>query len=288
MIGRVRSVVIVCLLWGGACFVSRAESPTNGLARIALLADTHTLVVTNQRQATFKAHLSRAAVEANAAKVDVVLIAGDLTDGGSPEQMREFRAQLNQFSSPVLYVPGNHDVGNKPAAQREPVVSSEKVETFTKALGPCWFESDLSGIRIIGINASLLGSGLPEESAMWKFLGTKLKGNSGAPVFLLSHYPLFIKSEDEPGNEYYNMPTNARARFLKLLRNGSLNGVLSGHYHRPLVNTVNGHVLLTTPPISFGLPGGKQAEGWTLVTVTSSGELKHEFRYFPGSSSGSD
>jgi 3',5'-cyclic AMP phosphodiesterase CpdA len=257
---------------------SRGEPATDVLARIALLSDTHTLAVTNARQAAYKANLSRAAEQVNAAKVDLVLIAGDLTESGKVEEMKEFRAQLKQFTAPVWFVPGNHDVGNKREAAKPPVVTKERVELFTRNLGPSYFNRLRAGIRVIGINASLLESELPEEIEMWKWLEQQLKETSGRPVLLLSHYPPFLKAADEPGGDYYNMPLAARSRLLALMRQGRIQVVLSGHYHRPLVNHVEGHLLLTTPPISFGLPKGKTAEGWTLVTVRASGEVGYEFR----------
>ena len=55
--------------------------------------------------------------------------------------------------------------------------------------------------------------------------------------------------------------------------------VLTGHLHRELIHRRDGILFVTTPPVSFGLPKGKQAEGWTLVTVPASGEAQAEFKH---------
>ncbi len=82
--------------------------------RIALLSDTHT----NRKpedtdQGRYKGHLDTAIAQVNAAKVEVVLIAGDLTQGGGSGEAGDFTAQIKGFAPPVRFVPGNHDVDNK-------------------------------------------------------------------------------------------------------------------------------------------------------------------------------
>src|SRR5437899_316468 len=49
------------------------------LARVALLSDPHVNRATNGDAANFKARFEKAIAQVNAAKVDIVLIAGDLT-----------------------------------------------------------------------------------------------------------------------------------------------------------------------------------------------------------------
>jgi hypothetical protein len=125
---------------------------------------------------------------------------------------------------------------------------------------------------------SLLGSGFDREDAMWKFLERELAKPSSRPTILFMHYPLFLKSPDEPGGEYFNTEPAPRARLLHLLKQGEVKIVLTGHTHRSVVNHHDGILFLTTPPISFGLPRGKQPEGWTLVTILKNGEAQGEFR----------
>jgi len=50
--------------------------------------------------------------EVNEAEPDLVLIPGDLTDKGYPEEFEEARAHLSRFRVRPLVIPGNHDARN--------------------------------------------------------------------------------------------------------------------------------------------------------------------------------
>jgi predicted phosphodiesterase len=92
------------------------------------------------------------------------------------------------------------------------------------------------------------------------------------------HYPLFLKDLNEPGGDYWDVEPAPRTRLYQLLKQGGVKIVLTGHLHRPLVNRRDGILFVTTPPISFGLPRGKQPEGWTLVTILKNGEATSEIK----------
>jgi hypothetical protein len=103
-------------------------------------------------------------------------------------------------------------------------------------------------------------------------------------MLLLTHYPLYLKTPDEPGDPYWNVEPEPRARLLALLaKTDNLRAVLSGHLHRGLTNrgegsSVPGALLYTSPPVSFGLPRGHQPEGWSLITISRTGEVSAAFR----------
>ena len=249
------------------------------LARVALLSDPHVNRATNGMDATFKPHFEKTIAQVNAAQVDFVLIAGDLTQTGNPEELADFKIYLKEFHAPVWFVPGNHDVGNKlNSGKTEGAVTRERVEAYEKALGPSWFIQERVGVRVIGINSSLLGSGSDREGEMWKFLEKELGKRVQVPTILFMHYPLFLKDLDEPGGDYFNTEPAPRKRLFDLLKQSGVKTVLTGHLHRTLVNRRDGILFVTTPPISFGLPRGKQPEGWTLVTIFQNGEAKEAFQ----------
>ena len=70
----------------------------------------------------------------------------------------------------------------------------------------------------------------------------------------------------------WNVEPAPRARLFGLLKQGGVKIVLNGHLHRPLVNNLDGIRFIGTQPTSFGLPAGKQPEGWTLITISKTGE----------------
>jgi len=278
IICRIKAVVATFVAFAcvaGAPAQTATDANPKILARIALLSDPHVNRATNGMDATFKAHFEKAIAQVNAADVDFVLIAGDLTQLGRPEELADFKTHIKNFRAPVWFVPGNHDVGHKfDSGQTDGTVTHERVEAYENTLGPSWFVKERAGARVIGINSSLLGSGFEGEGRMWRFLEKELGKPSRAPTILFMHYPLFLKGLDEPGGDYFNTEPEPRMRIYNLLKQSGVKTVLTGHLHRTLVNHRDGILFATTPPISFGLPRGKQPEGWMLITVFGNGEAK--------------
>ena len=248
------------------------------LIQFALLGDSHLNLAKTGEEANYKAHFEKAIKQVNAAGVDFVLIAGDLTQSGKPEEFSQFRAEIRKFRVPVLVVPGNHDIGNKFSnLSKGEHVTLARMEMYRKQMGPTWFSADYAGVHIVCINSSLLGSGYAPEQLMWKFLEHELTPSTKVPSILLMHYPLFLKEPDEPGN-YWNVEPEPRARLLGLLKKSNVNLVLSAHLHKPKVNNRDGIQFVTTAATSFGIPSGKQPEGWTLITTFKNGKTSVVFQ----------
>jgi Icc protein len=247
--------------------------------RIALVSDTHTTRGTNDEQSRYRARLEKVMAAVNEAKVDLVLIAGDLTQEGKPEELADFKQQIGGFAAPVWFVPGNHDIGNKliQGKGNETGLTPFRVGRFEMRMGPSFFVRTRAGVRVIGLNSPIFGSRFPREDSMWRFLEKELRKPSRLPTVVFMHYPPFTKKPEEP-SEYWNIEPEPRQRLLKLLRQGGVRTVLTGHLHRPLTNRSGDILFVTTGPVSFGLPAGKQPQGWTLVSVPVQGEAQAEFR----------
>ena len=257
----------------------RAASPTNGIvARIAFVSDTHVNLRTNEPGIDYNRRLDQAIAEINSAKVDLVLIAGDLTDGGSREQMSLFKQKVKQLNAPLLFVAGNHDVGMVGDDTVKKSITPERVKLFSRELGPNWFAREVAGVRVVGINSCLFGSGFKEEEDQWSFLEKELAKPRAKPTFLLEHYPLFIKTPDEPRDSTWNVQPEQRKRLLALVEQGGVRTVLTGHLHYPITNRLDGILFLGNTTTAFGLPRGKQPEGWMLLSVPREGEVRFEFR----------
>ena len=248
------------------------------VARVAFVSDTHLNLRTNEPGIAYNRQFEQVMAAINAAKVDLVLIAGDLTDGGTQEQMSLFKRKVTQFKAPVLFVAGNHDVGMVGDDTVKTSITSEKVQRFSRELGPNWFAREEAGVRIVGLNSCLLGSGLPEEEQQWQFLEKELAQPHPTPTLLLEHFPLFIKTVDEPRRSTWNVPPEPRKRLLALVERAGVRAVLSGHLHYPITNRLDGIVFLGNTTTAFGLPRGVTPEGWMLLSVPREGEVQAEFR----------
>lgn len=250
-------------------------------ARLALLSDTHITRGTNDTQPFHARRFAQAIAAVNAAQVDLVLIAGDLTEEGTREELADFRELMRKFQAPVWYVPGNHDVGGKqvPGKPTAKDTTRERLQAYERQMGQSWFIREQAGVRIIGLNGSLLGSGFPEEQAMWDSVSLALAAPVPSPTLLMTHYPLYAEKRDEPGGAYWNMEPGPRERFIQLIEQGGVRAILSGHLHKEILRRDDGRLFVTTPPICRGSPPDRQYRGWTLLTVPRQGPVESEFRY---------
>jgi 3',5'-cyclic AMP phosphodiesterase CpdA len=262
-----------------AAFGAWAGSRPEGVAaRVAFLSDTHVTLRTNESGMAYNRRFDQAIAEVNAAKVDLVLIAGDVTDGGTREQMERFKQKAKQLKAPVLFVAGNHDVGIVGNGDVKTSITPERVKQYAQVLGPNWFAREKAGVRVVGINSCLFGSGFKEEAEQRKFLEKELAKPHAKPTLLLEHYPLFIKRPDEVRNSTWNVQPDLRQRLLALVQQARVRAVLSGHLHYPITNRLDGILFLGNATTAFGLPRGKQPEGWMLLSVPREGEVQFEFR----------
>lgn len=238
--------------------------------RVAVMADLHIAAEADQRQRRYRAQLQQAIAAINSIDAAVVLIAGDLTQNGSPAEMRAFHAELSALKPPVLSVPGNHDVGD--AWTTDNPISCERVKQYEQASGEIAFVRSLDGLRVIGLTSSLYGSGLAREEEQWQFLQASLAAPFSGWTLLLQHHPLYVNDQAEPAS-YWNVSPAPRARLLELLSQTGACAVVAGHLHRPHVQRVQNSSLLTAPPVSFGLPAGKQPEGWLQLDFDAAGNI---------------
>jgi 3',5'-cyclic AMP phosphodiesterase CpdA len=269
--------VFSLVLFTGGLFAAETSA-----VRIALLSDVHVLPATNTDKALHERHFRQAIGEVNAAKVDFVLIAGDLTEFCSAAETSEFMEMKKGLERPVFYVPGNHDTGNKLTGGRpEPAkdVSTNRVAQYEAQYGPSFWTREQSGLRIVGINASILGTGYEREKEMWGMLEKELAKPSEKTTLVLIHYPPFQKTPDEKSG-YYNIEPAPRQKLLGLFKEGGVKAVLSGHTHNEAFVQNDGISYITSVASSYGMPKGRQKSGWTLITVSPAGEVTPEFKHF--------
>jgi 3',5'-cyclic AMP phosphodiesterase CpdA len=272
-------ILVVFLAFASLTMVyGRKQKNPDILAQFAILGDSHLNHATTGEEATYASHFEKAIKQVNAAGVNFVLIAGDLTQSGKPDEFSQCKTEISKFSVPVWVVPGNHDVGNKffPFDKGEHITLT-RLESYEKQIGPSWSSADCAGVHIVCINSSLLGSGFEQEKQMWAFLEKELGASTLKPTILLMHYPLFLRDPDETGN-YWNLEPVQRARLLCLLKKSNIKMVLSAHLHKPLVKYRDGIQFITTGATSFGIPSGKQAEGWTSITILKNGRTAVTFQ----------
>ena len=141
------------------------------------------------------------------------------------------KAVLGSLNAPIYYLPGNHDVGDKPNPQMPAAgVSDANLDAYEAQFGESWQSFDKDDCHFTLINAQLMNSGLAREKKQAEWLEEDLALAGHKRKFLFIHYPPCIRSEDEPQN-YDNIDEPARAWLLELIREYWVEAMFCGHVH---------------------------------------------------------
>mgnify|MGYP000934278674 CR=1 FL=1 len=215
--------------------------------KIAILSDPH---LSSEK----KYHLKQWEMALDKAKnlePDVYLVAGDLSEKGTLEESSIFKQSIDSLGKPCLFVPGNHDIGNKRLTGASGEISSSSVELYRKNFGADFFSKTIDGYHFICLNSQLFGSGLLAEKEQEFFLKNELRKD--LPKLLLMHTPLYMNELEEPGGGYWNIEPEYRGEIVSLLKDKKIVAAISGHLHRLIVNYAD-ILYISAPPLSFGLP----------------------------------
>src|SRR5262245_16498660 len=152
---------------------------------------------------------------------------------------------------PLRFVPGNHDVGDKPLkGLPAEFASPESLAHFEAHFGPSWHAFAHGGCQFVVINSSLINRGLAAEEQQRRWLEEQLARGHGKRTFLFVHYPPFITAANEPSH-YDNIDEPGRGWLLALLAKHAIEAVFSGHVHHFFFNRHQGSHLYVLPPTSF-------------------------------------
>jgi 3',5'-cyclic AMP phosphodiesterase CpdA len=199
------------------------------MARIIVISDPHL----SPTHGFFWDNWCRACETVNRLAPDAVIVSGDLCINGpdSDAEVAFARQALGRLTSPVHAIPGNHDVGDEPPGQEAgQIIDADRLRRWQSVFGTDRFAFDADGWRVLGINAQLLGSGLPQEDEQDAWLDGEL-GTAARPILLALHKPLFLQSPDEAEVTATSINPEPRARLLRRLRGAPVRAVISGHLH---------------------------------------------------------
>jgi 3',5'-cyclic AMP phosphodiesterase CpdA len=172
--------------------------------------------------------------------LDFLLIPGDLTQHGEPENHRWFADRLAQLPYPVFVIPGNHDLVERDATDR--TISAAAFPTYYQKFGYenrlYYSQPILPGLRIIGLNSIFFAPDgkqtsmgrLDEEQFAW--LKATLAEISNEMVMVMIHHNVIEhlpgQTQSQMGRRY--MLENA-PQLLELLHQSGVNLIFTGHLH---------------------------------------------------------
>ncbi len=160
--------------------------------------------------------------------------------------------RIFQPLAPALrFVPGNHDIGDKPSpAMPAKPLSAASEQVYQSAFGPSCYLFEHQGVVFVVLNSSLVNSATDAEQQQRRWLERELDKVSDKRIFLFSHYPPFINSADEV-NHYDNYAEPGRSWLLDLAVKHRVEVIFSGHVHQFFYNVYHGVKLVCLPPTSF-------------------------------------
>ena len=201
----------------------------------------------------YRPELLRTAIEEiNAAEPDVVVVAGDLTDDGYPDQYPLARDELSRIAAEhVVCVPGNHDARN---------VGYLRFEDTFGARDSRLRLGELSLVAVDSSKPDLDEGEIGREHYGWIEEG--FAGDADLRVFVCHHHLMPI-----PGTGRERNQVRDAGDVLSLLRKCGVDLVLAGHRHVPYVWPVAGMLLVHSGTVSTLRTRGFPSPAYNLVTV---------------------
>jgi 3',5'-cyclic AMP phosphodiesterase CpdA len=201
----------------------------------------------------------------NRLRPSFVVICGDLINKvGDKKQADEYFRITSKIdrSIPLHAVSGNHDVGNEP--------TPETLKAYRSRFGANYYSFRHGRVYGIVIDTSVISAPAKVQSEAdaqeaWLKAEIVKARASGAPhVVVFQHHSWFLEKADEP-TQYFNVPIEARRKYLDLLKSSGVRYVFAGHYHRNAYARDGELEMITSGPV--GRPLGADPSGLRIVTV---------------------
>ena len=222
--------------------------------RIAQISDTHL----SDSKPFFVDPFLRIGEALRRSKPDLVLNSGDVTlDGAVREsELAAARALHDGIGLPVRFLPGNHDLGDSQdsPSRHEAPIDARRRAGYLAHYGPDWWCFDVPGWRVLGLDAQLLGSDLPEAAEQDAAIAEAVSGVGDRRLALFLHKPLFDQSADETEISIRFVNPAPRRRLLAQLAGTAPALVVSGHVHQFRKTEPGGACHVWGPSTAFVIP----------------------------------
>lgn len=225
----------------------------------------------------------------NAETCDLIVCTGDMSiEGAEFEDELEFAArQFERLRGPVVFVPGNHDIGNSLPDVRggERVITAERREAYLRHFGVDFWSRDIGdNWRFVGLNSMLPGSGLDGEAEQLAMITQAAATAEGRRLMLFQHKPLYMGTPEEAAPSQSALYLEHRNRLKDALSASSGALICSGHIHDYKTATWDGIEQIWAPSTAFVMDRdglhrpmyGIRRTGYLVHTMTGS-DHAHEF-----------
>jgi 3',5'-cyclic AMP phosphodiesterase CpdA len=210
----------------------------------------------------------QAVKQINELNPEFVVICGDLVNNATDSSFADFKRIVDGFAVPCYSAPGNHDIGNTP--------TDTSLSYYRKMIGKDYYYFQKKRHTFIVTNTQLWKIEVEKESIKhdnWFKNTLDSLGKSNTPIFVIGHYPIFLKSPEEE-EEYFNLPLAKRKEILTLFKNNKVKAYLSGHRHETIINNYENIQLVSGESTSKNFDG--RPLGFRLWQV-SEDSIIHQF-----------
>lgn len=198
----------------------------------------------------------------------MLLFVVNLVHNANDSSYTDFKSIKNGFKMPCYLAPGNDDVGNVP--------SISTLNYYRNKIGKDYFTFENKGAAFVVTNTQLWKIDAGYESVKhhrWIKKTLDSLSTSNIPVFVIGHYPLFLKTPEEK-EVYFNLPIEIREEILELFKQSHVKAYLSGHTHETIVNNFENIQFVSGETTSKNFD--KRPLGFRLWNVKSD-SMYHEF-----------
>ena len=230
--------------------------------RFAILTDTHIRSPKGDLSSPFpvnekaNARAEYAVGMLKAAEPDFTVHLGDVIHPlphmpSAADAIVEAKRILAPLLADMKFVPGNHDIGDKPSKLMPAgPVEASGITAYEALIGPQFQTFQHEELQVFTINSSLINSASSHEQEQRQWLEAQLHDSNAEVKILFSHYPPFICSPTE-ADHYDNYAEPGRSWLLKLAAESGVDAIFSGHVHHFFYNRWNGIPLYCLPATSF-------------------------------------
>ena len=207
--------------------------------------------------ARHRAELLHTAIdEINAAEPDLLVVAGDLTDDGYPDQYPLAKTELEALVAPqIVRVPGNHDARNVGYLQYEDTFGARDSRLRVQCAG-----LDLALVAVDSSKPDIDEGEIGREHYGWIEEG--FAGDPDLRVFVCHHHLMPVPGTGRERNQVLDA-----GDVLALLRRCSVDLVLSGHRHVPYIWPLAGMLLVHSGTVATLRTRGFPLPAYNLLRV---------------------
>lgn len=225
-------------------------------------------------------------------EIDFLLLPGDLTQHGEPDNHRWLQARLSKLPFPTYVVPGNHDVPNELANQHS--IGLKDFPYYYQQFGyhnpeQLYYSREiLPGVQLIGLNSNQFNSSgkqigcLDEAQLIW--LEEALEQSKDKLVMVMIHHNVLEhipKQSSHPLGQRYMLDNAPKLR--EILQAAGVGLIFTGHLHIQDIAYQDGIYDITTGSlVSYPHPyrilqmrTDHQGENWLEIE-------SHQIKSLPG------